>query len=238
METSEMQEKFIKRQNELIGRINLKDAFNIDTVKLIAGVDLAYWVNNDRQEYAVCCIVIVDKATHKLIETKSYSEKIEVPYMPGFLAFRELPLVIKTAELLENKPDLYMFDGNGYLHPRHMGIATHASFYLDAPTIGVAKTYFRVEKGLDYTEPNISAGSYTDIELNGEVYGRVLRTHNGVKPVFVSVGNNISLDTAVKITLDMIDEESRIPIPTRIADLETHKMRAVLSGDQSDVFKI
>lgn len=238
METSEMQEKFIKRQNELIGRINLKDAFNIDTVKLIAGVDLAYWVNNDRQEYAVCCIVIVDKATHKLIETKSYSEKIEVPYMPGFLAFRELPLVIKTAELLENKPDLYMFDGNGYLHPRHMGIATHASFYLDAPTIGVAKTYFRVEKGLDYTEPNISAGSYTDIELNGEVYGRVLRTHNGVKPVFVSVGNNISLDTAVKITLDMIDEESRIPIPTRLADLETHKMRAVLSGDQSDVFKI
>lgn len=238
METSEMQEKFIKRQNELIGRINLKDAFNIDTVKLIAGVDLAYWVNNDRQEYAVCCIVIVDKATHKLIETKSYSEKIEVPYMPGFLAFRELPLVIKTAELLENKPDLYMFDGNGYLHPRHMGIATHASFYLDAPTIGVAKTYFRVEKGLDYTEPNISAGSYTDIELNGEVYGRVLRTHNGVKPVFVSVGNNISLDTAVKITLDMIDEESRIPIPTRLADLETHKMRAVLSGNQSDVFKI
>ncbi len=238
METSEMQEKFIKRQNELIGKINLKDAFNIDTVKLIAGVDLAYWVNNDRQEYAVCCIVIVDKATHKLIETKSYSEKIEVPYMPGFLAFRELPLVIKTAELLENKPDLYMFDGNGYLHPRHMGIATHASFYLDAPTIGVAKTYFRVEKGLDYTEPNISAGSYTDIELNGEVYGRVLRTHNGVKPVFVSVGNNISLDTAVKITLDMIDEESRIPIPTRLADLETHKMRAVLSGDQSDVFEI
>lgn len=66
----------------------------------------------------------------------------------------------------------------------------------------------------------------------------MLRTHNGVKPVFVSVGNNISLDTAVKITLDMIDEESRIPIPTRLADLETHKMRAVLSGDQSDVFKI
>lgn len=66
----------------------------------------------------------------------------------------------------------------------------------------------------------------------------MLRTHNGVKPVFVSVGNNISLDTAVKITLDMIDEESRIPIPTRLADPETHKMRAVLSGDQSDVFKI
>lgn len=157
--------------------------------------------------------------------------------MPGFLAFRELPLVIKTAELLENKPDLYMFDGNGYLHPRHMGIASHASFYLNAPTIGVAKTYFRVEKGLDYTEPDISAGSYTDIEWNGEVYGRALRTHNGIKPVFVSVGNNISLDTAVKITLDMVNEESRLPIPTRLADLETHKMRAVLSGNHSDAFQ-
>lgn len=230
---SEIQGNYLNLQNELRSKINIKDTFNIDTVRLIAGVDLAYWNDNNKQEYAVCCIVIIDKTTLKLIETKSYSDKIEVPYMPGFLAFRELPLVIKTAELLENKPDLYMFDGNGYLHPRHMGIASHASFYLNAPTIGVAKTYFRVEKGLDYNEPNTSAGSYTDIEWNGEVYGRALRTHTGIKPVFVSVGNNISLDTAVKITLDMVNEESRLPIPTRLADLETHKMRAVLSGNHS-----
>ena len=234
---SEIQGNYLNLQNQLRSKINIKDTFNIDTVRLIAGVDLAYWNDNNDQEYAVCCIVIIDKTTLKLIETKSYSDKIEVPYMPGFLAFRELPLVIKTAELLENKPDLYMFDGNGYLHPRHMGIATHASFYLNAPTIGVAKTYFRVEKGLDYIEPNTSAGSYTDIEWNGEVYGRALRTHNGIKPVFVSVGNNISLDTAVKITLDMVNEESRLPIPTRLADLETHKMRAVLSGNHSDAFQ-
>lgn len=234
---SEIQGNYLNLQNELRSKINIKDTFNIDTVRLIAGVDLAYWNDNNNQEYAVCCIVIIDKTTHKLIETKSYSDKIKVPYMPGFLAFRELPLVVKTAELLEHKPDLYMFDGNGYLHPRHMGIATHASFYLNAPTIGVAKTYFRVEKGLDYIEPNASAGSYTDIEWNGEVYGRALRTHNGIKPVFVSVGNNISLDTAVKITLDMVNEESRIPIPTRLADLETHKMRAVLSGNHSDAFQ-
>lgn len=77
---------------------------------------------------------------------KTFSDKIECPYIPGFLAFRELPLVIKTAKLLECKPDIYMFDRNGYLHPRHMGIATHVSFYLNAPTIGVAKTYYIVEK--------------------------------------------------------------------------------------------
>lgn len=228
MGTSEMQEKFINRQNELRSRINVKDSFNIDKVRLIAGVDLAYWVNNDGQEYAVCCVVIIDKTTHNLIETKSYSGKIEVPYMPGFLAFRELPLVVKAVELIENKPDIYMFDGNGYLHPRHMGIATYASFYLNTPTIGVAKTYYRVEKNLEYIEPGTCSGSYTDIVYNNEVYGRVLRTHDNVRPVFVSVGNNISLDTAVMLTMDMVGSESRIPIPTRLADLETHKERTKL----------
>lgn len=228
METSEMQEEFLNQQNKLRSRINTEDTFNIDSVKLIAGVDLAYWNDDDGQEYAVCCVVIIDKATHDLIETKSYSGKIEVPYMPGFLAFRELPLVVKAVELIENKPDVYMFDGNGYLHPRHMGIATHASFYLNTPTIGVAKTYYRVEKNLDYIEPDACSGSYTDIVYNNEVYGRVLRTHDNVRPVFVSIGNNISLDTAVKLTMDMVGEESRIPVPTRLADLETHKMRAAL----------
>lgn len=227
---SEIQENYFNLQNELRSKINIKDAFNVDTVRLIAGVDLAYWNDNNDQEYAVCCIVIIDNTTHKMIETKSYSDKIKVPYMPGFLAFRELPLVVKTAELLEHKPDLYMFDGNGYLHPRHMGIATHASFYLNAPTIGVAKTYYRVDKSLDYIEPDTCSGSYTDIVFNNEVYGRVLRTHDNVRPVFVSAGNYISLDTAVRFTIDMVDEESRLPIPTRLADLETHKMRAALRG--------
>ncbi|MCM1524090.1 MAG: endonuclease V [Ruminococcus sp.] len=228
METSKMQEEFLNQQNKLRSRINTEDTFNIDSVNSIAGVDLAYWNDDDGQEYAVCCVVIIDKATHDLLETKSYSGKIEVPYMPGFLAFRELPLVVKAVELIKNKPDIYMFDGNGYLHPRHMGIATHASFYLNVPTIGVAKTYYRVEKNLDYIEPDACSGSYTDIVYNNEVYGRVLRTHDNVRPVFVSVGNNISLDTAVKLTMDMVGEESRIPVPTRLADLETHKMRAAL----------
>ena len=227
---SEIQGNYLNLQNELRSKINIKDTFNIDTVRLIAGVDLAYWNDNNDQEYAVCCIVIIDKTTHKMIETKSYSDKIKVPYMPGFLAFRELPLVVKTSELLEHKPDLYMFDGNGYLHPRHMGIATHASFYLNAPTIGVAKTYYRVDKSLDYIEPDTCSGSYTDIVFNNEVYGRVLRTHDNVRPVFVSAGNYISLDTAVRFNMDMVGEESRLPIPTRLADLETHKMRAALRG--------
>jgi deoxyribonuclease V len=187
----------------------------------VAGVDLAYWKEGE-SECAVCCIVVIDMETHEVLEKKHYSGKIEVPYIPGFLAFRELPLVLKTADMLEIKPDIYIFDGNGYLHPRHMGIATHASFYLNKPTIGIAKTYFRVDKKTDYTDPENEAGSYTDIVIDGEVYGRALRTHKNVKPVFVSVGNNISIDTACELAMDLTAEESHIPIPTRIADLETH----------------
>ena len=221
MEINEMQEDFLEQQNELRDRITVEDSLDVDSLKLIAGVDLAYWQNGD-EEYAVCCIVIVDYMTHEIIEKKHYNGKIEVPYMPGFLAFRELPLVQKTVELLENEPDIYMFDGNGYLHPRNMGIATHASFYLNKPTIGVAKTYFRVDNKTDYIEPEKTAGSFTDIIINEQVYGRVLRTHSDVKPVFVSVGNNISLDTATKITMALVEKESHIPVPTRYADLETH----------------
>ena len=221
MAITKMQEKFLQQQDELRGRINTEDTFDINSIKFIAGVDLAYWQKND-EEYAVCCIVVVDFKSHKIIEKKHYSGKIAVPYMPGFLAFRELPLVQKTVEFLENEPDIYMFDGNGYLHPRNMGIATHASFYLNKPTIGVAKTYFRVDKKTDYIEPEKKAGSFTDIIINEQVYGRVLRTHSDVKPVFVSVGNNISLDTATKITMSMVEKESHIPVPTRYADLETH----------------
>ena len=217
----EHEEEYMAVQNELKKKIILTDSFEISELKTVAGVDLAYWKEGE-SECAVCCIVVIDMETHEVLEKKHYSGKIEVPYIPGFLAFRELPLVLKTAEMLEIKPDIYIFDGNGYLHPRHMGIATHASFYLNKPTIGIAKTYFRVDKKTDYTDPENEAGSYTDIVIDGEVYGRALRTHKNVKPVFVSVGNNISIDTACELAMDLTAKESHIPIATRIADLETH----------------
>lgn len=228
------EEQYTAIQNELREKISLTDGFALSELNIVAGIDLAYWEHSGA-EYAVCCIVVLDYHTHTVIEKKQYSGKIEVPYCPGFLAFRELPLVLKTVELLETSPDLFIFDGNGYLHPRHMGIATHASFYLNKPTMGVAKTYFRVDKKTDYIEPDAEAGSYTDIVIDGEVYGRALRTHSGVKPVFVSVGNQIGLDTVCRIALALTEKESHIPLPTRLADLETHIARESLkqSGAQA-----
>ena len=192
MDINKMQEDFLSQQEKLRDKIVSADNFDYSSLRTAAGVDLAYW-NKDGEEYAVCCIVIIDMHTHEVIEKKHFSGKIEVPYMPGFLAFRELPLILKTVELLENIPDIYVFDGNGFLHPRNMGIATHASFYLNKPTIGIAKTYFRVDKKTDYIEPGNDAGSFTDIVIDGKVYGRALRTHTGVKPVFVSIGNFVCL---------------------------------------------
>ena len=221
------EQEFLDIQNSFREKINLKDSFKIDDIKTVAGVDLAYWTK-DGQEYAVCCIVVIDFVTHEVLEKQQYSGKIEVPYIAGFLAFRELPLILETVKKLAIKPDLFMFDGNGFLHPRHMGIATHASFYLNKATVGVAKSYYRVREGLDYSEPDTPAGSFTDIVCDGEVYGRVLRTHDGVRPVFVSAGNFISLDTATEITMKLVGKDSHIPVPTRLADLETHTARSAL----------
>lgn len=176
------------------------------------------------QEYAVCCIVVLDRRSRQVIESRYSYGRAEVPYIPGCLAFRELPLILKTVQKLEAIPDLYLFDGNGYLHPRRMGIATHASFYLDRPTIGVAKTYYKID-GTEFSMPANEKNAYTDILLDGEICGRAVRTLRDVKPVFVSVGNYIDLDTAVRIVCELVSEESHIPLPTRLADLETHRRR-------------
>lgn len=224
------EQEYTEIQNSLRDRLRLCDSFDKATVTAVAGVDLAYWTKDDR-EYAVCCIAVIDFKTHEVIERAHSNGEITTPYMPGFLAFRELPLVIRTAKLLTSDPDIYMFDGNGYLHPRHMGIASHASFYLNKPTVGVAKTYYRADRKTDFIMPGPEAGSCTDIVIDGEVYGRALRTHTNVRPVFVSAGNYISLETATEITMQLVDRESRIPIPTRIADMDTHIKRSeLLSG--------
>lgn len=222
-------QEFSKIQGELLSRIKLENNFQIEEIQFIAGVDLAYWdVNNTT--YGTCCIVMIDYYTKEVVEkVYSYGE-INVPYISGFLAFRELPLVLEAAKKLSNAPDLYMFDGNGYLHYRHMGIATHASFLLNKPTIGVAKSYLKIQ-GVDFIMPENLIGSYTDIVINNEVYGRTLRTTKNVKPIFVSCGNWIDLDTCIEVVMNCINNESRLPIPVRLADLETHKMRKELIGE-------
>lgn len=216
-------------QKELAAQIRLCN----DTKEFpyVAGVDLAYWTENI-MEYAVCCIVVLESRTKNVVERQWSFGKIEVPYIPGCLAFRELPLILETVKKLTVVPDLYMFDGNGYLHPKHMGIATHASFYLQKPTIGVAKKYYKIGD-TKMCMPDNEKNAYTDIVVNGEIYGRALRTQKNVKPVFVSAGNYIDLEMATNIVCEFVNKESHIPLPTRLADIETHTMRRYLQEKTS-----
>lgn len=215
-------------QNELSREITQSPALEFEEIRTVAGVDLAYW--NADGEYAVCCIVIIDVESRRVTEKRWSAGRVDFPYIPGCLAFRELPLVVETAAKLEQNPDVYLFDGNGILHPRRMGLAAHASFYLDAPAAGIAKHYFKVD-GAEFAAPDIEKGSVSDIVKDGEILGRCVRTQSGVKPVYVSVGNRMDIDAAVKLALAFTDSESRIPIPTRYADLETHIMRKKLQSD-------
>ena len=224
-----MESQFMKEQEKLLSKIQKQNCIDINKLHYIAGVDLAYWKDNN-VEYAVCCIVVIDFQTKNVVEKKSSKGMITVPYIPGCLAFREIQLVLETVELLEHNIELYVFDGNGYLHPRHMGLATQAGILLDKPSIGVAKSYFKVEN-TDYMEPENEKFAYEDIIIKNEVYGRVVRTHKNVKPIFLSIGNKIDLDTAMQVIINTTSDESHIPIPTRLADIMTHEMRKKIRED-------
>lgn len=217
------EEKYVEIQYELQKQIDFHNMIHIETIKNVAGVDLAYW-NISGEEYAVCCIVVLNYLTKEVVEKKYVVGKITVPYIPGCLAFREMPIFLKAYEAVDTDVDILFFDGNGYLHPRHMGLATHAGIVINKPTVGVAKSYLKINN-IEFCMPDIEQFSYTDIIIDNEVYGRVLRTHSGVKPIFLSIGNKIDLDTAMQVTNTLVMKDSHIPLPTRLADIMTHEIR-------------
>ncbi|MFD1928240.1 endonuclease V [Sporosarcina siberiensis] len=220
---NKMIKEYTRIQNGLFAKVSLENNFKMEEILRIAGVDIAYWEEKGFH-YGTCCIVVINFRTKIVIEQSTSNGEITVPYIPGFLAFRELPLVMEAVEKLTMDPDLYMFDGNGYLHYRHMGLATHASFYLNKPTIGVAKNYLKIEN-TPFVMPENETGAFTDIRIGQEIYGRVLRTAKDVKPIFVSSGNWIDLATSTEVVMACINENSRLPIPVRLADIETRLAR-------------
>jgi deoxyribonuclease V len=143
-------------------------------------------------------------------------------YVPGLLAFRELPGLVRALEQLTVTPELIVCDGYGLAHPRRFGLACHLGVLTGLPTLGVGKTAFVGT----FEEPGRTRGSWSDLRLDGEVVGRVLRTQDGVKPVFVSVGNRIDLDTACANVL-RLSPRYRLPETTRAADrLSRQALRA------------
>ncbi len=150
-----------------------------------------------------------------IVEIQHIIEKSVFPYISGLLAFREGPSIIWLYKKLKTRPDLLLFDGQGSAHPRATGIASVIGFLLDIPSIGCAKTRLVGE----YIEPGLQKGNHSDLNYQGQTVGRVLRTRRNVKPVFVSPGHKIDLNTATDIVLKCC-RKFRLPEPIR----EAHKL--------------
>jgi len=177
--------------------------------RFIAGVDISV---NRWAKTGTGAVVVLSYPDFELIEVATATDRIEFPYVPGLLTFREAPLILAACQKLKNTPDLVIVDGQGFAHPRRIGIASHLGLCLDIPTIGCAKSRLIGT----FEEPGDASGSFADLLDNGQVIGAVLRTRTGVKPVFVSVGHKICLSEAIRWILACC-RGYRIPEPTRLA---------------------
>jgi deoxyribonuclease V len=206
-----------KSLSEKVQMIELKDH-----PKTIAGIDCA--LSKDNQKIIAVAVVLriqptqedlwgpVESSGFEIIETADAVQKINFPYIPGLLSFREAPVCIAAVEELKNEPDVFIIDGQGIAHPRRFGLACHLGLFFDKPTVGCAKSRLTGS----FEEPALEKGSYSPLKDGDEIIGAVVRTRTNVEPVFVSVGNKCLLKDAIKITLDCITKY-RIPEPTRLA---------------------
>src|SRR5256885_16620587 len=179
-------------------------------VKLVAGVDMAL---NEEKNMAHAAVVLLSYPQMEVLERHVYEEPIRMPYIPGLLSFREIPCILGAFALLSQQPELVMVDGQGIAHPRRLGIASHLGLWLDLPTIGCAKSILT-----GHHDPlSEEAGAWVPLKADKEVIGAALRTRARVKPMIISLGHRISLETSLRFVLACC-RGYRLPEPTRLAD--------------------
>ncbi|UCC30109.1 MAG: deoxyribonuclease V [Phycisphaerales bacterium] len=195
-------------QRELAGRVIRRG--RVGSLRLLAGVDLAF---SREREKCIAGVVVWDVRAGEVVERHVARLPVRFPYVPGLLSFREAPAILVVLRKLRREPDVFLFDGQGYAHPRRFGLASHVGLLIDRPSVGCAKSLLVGT----CRQPGNSKGSTAPIEHDGERIGTVVRTRDSVKPVYVSVGHRLSLNAAVEITLAAC-AGFRIPEPTRLAD--------------------
>lgn len=196
-------------QERLRGEVVTKN--QIGVVRRVAGVDAHYDADDAGRVWAaVVVMTLPDLAT---VESALIQRPLAFPYVPGLLSFREAPAILDALHRLSGRPDLLLVDGQGLAHPRRFGLACHLGVLADVPTIGVAKS--RLVGA--HQEPAIARGAWSPLIDRGETIGAVLRTRRAVRPVFVSVGHRISLETAIDFVL-RCTSRFRLPEPIRAAD--------------------
>lgn len=170
-------------------------------IRHICGVDIAY-----RGDAAYCSAVVMDRGTHRLVESLDSKITVNYPYVPGLLMLREAEPILCTLKLLKNSYDLLLVDGHGLLHPRKCGLACYIGVTIDKPTVGIAKSWL--------CGTMLSDGF---IELNDEILGYAIS-----KKLYVSVGHRVTLKTAITLVKELGIE------PLRLADINSKKMRRSL----------
>ena len=199
----------IEIQKELAGKVSRVG--NIIAPRFIAGVDISV---NRWNKTGTGAVVVLSYPELEIVEVKVVTDRVNFPYVPGLLSFREAPLLLDDFKKIEFVPDLVLVDGQGIAHPRRLGIASHLGLILGIPAIGCAKSRLCGEHVAPASEP----GRHAELLDNGEVIGAVLRTRQGVKPLYISIGHMIDLPSAIDWVMKCC-RGYRLPEPTRLAHL-------------------
>ncbi|MCH0563538.1 MULTISPECIES: endonuclease V [unclassified Streptomyces] len=197
-------------QDELRARVVIDEPGPEPGTGHVTGVDVAY---DDERDVVVAAAVVLDAASLDVAAEATAVGRVSFPYVPGLLAFREIPAVLAALDALPRPPGLVVCDGYGLAHPRRFGLASHLGVLTGLPVIGVAKNPFT----FSYDDPGPRRGSSSPLLAGEEVVGRALRTRDGVKPVFVSVGHRVALGNACAHVLALTPAH-RLPETTRRAD--------------------
>lgn len=213
-------------QHDLRQRIDIADRFG--DIRTIAGVDVGYDIKANRSRASIVVLSFPDLVP---VDAAIAYLPTGFPYVPGFLSFRELPVITEGLKLLKHLPDLVLVDGQGVAHPRRLGIATHLGLVTDLPTIGVAKSRLTGR----HDEPGLHKGDRVDLMDGSEKIGTVLRSKDGVKPLYISPGHRVGQESAVQIVLACLTRY-RLPEPTRLADKHSKIGAGEFVVDEGDLF--
>ncbi|NJP65770.1 deoxyribonuclease V, partial [Streptomyces spiramenti] len=198
-----------------------------DGTGTVAGVDVAY---DDARDLVAAAVVVLDAASLEVVAEATAVGPVSFPYVPGLLAFREVPAVLRALDRLAVAPDLVVCDGYGLAHPRRFGLACHLGVVTGLPTIGVAKSPFVFR----HDEPGAERGASSPLLDGDEEVGRALRTRAGVRPVFVSAGHRVGLDTACAHVMRSTPRY-RQPEPIRRADRSCREaLSAAVAADAGE----
>ncbi|MBN1342609.1 MAG: endonuclease V [Phycisphaerae bacterium] len=197
----------IRIQKELTGRV--VQAPLPASARWIAGADMAFSSDGRR---CIAGVVLWDRQLRQVVEERLATRDVTFPYVPGLLSFREAPAVLAALRGLRRIPDVLVLDGQGLAHPRRMGLACHVGLLADIPTVGCAKSRL-CGSG---PEPGARRGSRSALVDGDEVIGAMVRTRDGVRCVYVSVGHRATLDEAITLVTGCCTR-FRLPEPTRLA---------------------